>query len=250
MTIRRPMPQPNRRSATIDTLVDERSDDREPADSERLAPRPRRRWLTPASAALLAAVTCAVGFYVGVRVEKSAAGSPQALRSAAAGPAARAGAGGGGFAAAASGRGSSFAARLRGAGRAGGAGGPGGPGGASAGTIASVDGRTLVVDETSGDAVKVRLTAATKITKTESAGRDRLHPGDTVVVSGVSGRNGTISAASLTDAGAGGGAGLGGSGAGLGGSGAGSAGGAGSGGTGSAGSGGSGSAIGSLFSGG
>ena len=75
-------------------------------------------------------------------------------------------------------------------------------GNASFGTVASVDGKTLTLTEASGDTVKVKLTSATKITKTEPAKRSQIHPGDTITVSGVAGKQGTVSAATVTDSGA------------------------------------------------
>jgi hypothetical protein len=181
----------------------------------RMPRRPRRRLLTRWSAVLLAAMTCAIGFYVGVRVEKGhiastpstvgasgASGFAAALSgrtggSAASGSAAGGSAAGGAAAGGASSTGgasaagaSAFAARF------------GGGGNATFGTVASVDGKTLTLTEASGDTVKVKLTSATKISKTESAKRSQIHPGDTITVSGVTSKQGTVSAATVTDSGA------------------------------------------------
>ena len=66
------------------------------------------------------------------------------------------------------------------------------PGGnATFGSVGSIDGKTLTLTEASGDTVKVKLTSATKISKTESAKRSQIHPGDTITVSGVTSRQGT-----------------------------------------------------------
>jgi hypothetical protein len=202
-----------------------------PADDERLPPRPRRRWLNPASALVLALVTCAVGFLIGVRVEKSQVGTTSSASPAAA-FAGRAGAGtAAGVGTGASGAGASrggapaaggFAARFSG-------------GGASAGTVASVDGGSLVLKEVTGDTVKVKLTSATKITKATSVDRREIHPGDTISVAGATLASGAIAAASISDTGAS----SSGSGAAAGGSGSSSAANSGSG---------SGSGVGSLFS--
>jgi Domain of unknown function (DUF5666) len=190
-------------------------------DDGRMPRRPRRRLLTPWSALLVAAMMCAIGFYVGVRVEKGhiastpsttgAGGFAAALSgrtggSATGGPAtggsATSGSAAGGGASAAGGAGSAAG----GAGSAAGAGGFAarfdGGGNASFGTVASVDGKTLTLTEASGDTVKVKLTSATKITKTEAAKRSQIHPGDTITVSGVAGKQGTVSAATVTDSGA------------------------------------------------
>ena len=114
--------------------------------------------------------------------------------------------------------------------------GAGGSGGANAsfGTVASVNGRTILVTDTSGNTVKVKVASSTKVTKNQSVSRHAIRPGDTIVVTGVSGSGGTTTAATITD-----------SGNRSGGSGSGSSGGSGSG----SGSGGGGnSAVGSLFS--
>jgi hypothetical protein len=196
-------------------------------DDGRMPRRPRRRLLTPWSALLVAAMMCAIGFYVGVRVEKGHIASTPSTT------------GGGGFAAALGGRtggsatggsatggsatggsatggsatggsatgGSATSGSAAGGGAsAAGAGGFAarfdGGGNASFGTVASVDGKTLTLTEASGDTVKVKLTSATKITKTEAAKRSQIHPGDTITVSGVAGKQGTVSAATVTDSGA------------------------------------------------
>jgi hypothetical protein len=188
-------------------------------DQARLAPRPRREIFNRRSAALGALVACAIGFYAGVRVEKS---QQPAAASAAAG---------------AAGSRSGFAGLLGGGG---GTGGGTAGSGSSFGTVTSVRGATLYVSEVSGNTVKVVLSSATKITKTKTATRSAIRPGDSVVVSGVSGAGGRLTAASVTDSGAGRGAAAG-AGGGSGASSSGSASGSGS-------SGSSGSGVGSLFS--
>jgi hypothetical protein len=168
---------------------------REPIDEAPLPRRPRRRLLTGPTAAVLAAVTCAAGFYGGVRVEKGQVTTSATTRGVAAaasfGRGATAGTGAG-----AGGRGgfAGFSGSARG-----GAAGAASP---AFGTVASVDGKTLVLTESSGDTVKVRITSATTIDKTESTGRTAIHPGDTITVSGTTAKSGTVSAATVTDAGA------------------------------------------------
>ena len=151
------------------------------------AARPRRRqFFNRKSAALAAAITCAAGFYAGISVEKgqlastaSAAASP---RTATGGPAA-AGAGG-------------FAGRF-------GAGGAAGAGGnASIGTVSSVHGKTIYLTDTTGNTVKVTLSSATKITKSQSVSKASVRPGDAVVIQGLKGSNGKITATSVSDSGA------------------------------------------------
>jgi uncharacterized protein DUF5666 len=200
-------------------------DPHEPTDP--LPRRPRRQFFNRRSAALAALITCAAGFYAGVRVEKgqvSSSSTPLQLP----GAAGAAGAAG---------------ARASGAGGAGGAaqagstarpgGFPGFAGGnASVGTVASVNGGTLVLTETSGNTVKVRISSSTKITKSQPVSRHAVRPGDTIIVQGAPNSKGTTVAASVTD-----------SGAGSGGASAGSS-------SARSGTSGSGSAVGSLFSGG
>jgi hypothetical protein len=215
-------------------------DPEEPA--EPLPRRPRRQFFNRKSAALVALITCAAGFYAGVRVEKGqVSGSSTALRlpgatGAAAGPArtgaSRTGAAG---AAGATRSGAAGASRTGGfPGFAGGAGGGFAGGNASVGTVASVNGRTIVLTETSGNTVKVRLSPSTKITKNQSVSRHAVRPGDTLFVQGAPNSKGTTVAASVTD-----------SGASSTGSGSSSSGGSSSG---SSSSGGSGGGVGSLFS--
>jgi hypothetical protein len=190
-------------------------------ETTELPGRPRRQFWTRGSAALIALLLGAIGFYAGIRVEKgqvsssSSTSNPLAALAAARGGSSRTGAssfaGRGGFAAAFGGGNSTF------------------------GTVSSVDGNTLYVTETStGNVVKVELSSATKLTKSVDVGKSSVHPGDTLVIQGVKGSNGTISATTVTDSGAA----ASGAGAATGGAGTGS------------GSGGSGSAVSSLFSGG
>jgi hypothetical protein len=178
-------------------------DPEEPAQP--LPRRPRRQFFNRRSAALVALITCAAGFYAGVRVEKGqVSGSSATLRlpataGAATGTAAsRTGASG-------AARGTSSAAGSRAGGFSGFAGGARGGfagGNASVGTVASVNGRTLVLTETSGNTVKVRLSPSTKITKNQSVSRTAVRPGDTIIVQGAANSQGTTVAASVTDSGA------------------------------------------------
>jgi hypothetical protein len=157
-----------------------------------LAPRARRRGGGPLLAAVLASLVGAIGFYVGIRVEKGqlsststtgATGAASRLAALAGrGSAAGAGAGGGGFARAFAG---------------GGAG-----GNSTVGTISSVDGRALYLTDTSGNTIKVALSSVTTITKSLGVSTRSVHPGDTVIVSGLKGSGGTISATTVNDTGA------------------------------------------------
>jgi hypothetical protein len=167
--------------------------------------RPRRQLLTWWSAGLFALLLAAIGFYVGIRVEKSqlsnssstsafsaatagrtaSAGRTGAAGAAGAGPLARGGGGGA--------RGGGFRRLL---------GGAGGAGGATLGTVSSVSGNALLVTDTTGNTVKVTLSSATKVTKNIMVGKKAVRPGDLVAVSGAKSSNGTISATTVSDTGA------------------------------------------------
>ncbi len=172
--------------------------------------RPRRQWFNRKSAALFAVVLGAIGFYAGVRVEKSQVSNSSATTGAAGGGAAalRAAAARGGTTTGATGSG---AASRTGAGAGArslfGAGGGGfaGAGGANAtfGTVSAISGNSLYITETSGNTVKVTLSSATKVTKNVTVGKKAVRPGDTVVVAGAKNSNGTVSATTLSDTGAG-----------------------------------------------
>jgi hypothetical protein len=169
-------------------------DTREEEDwDEELPRRPRRQFFNRRTAALAALVTCALGFYVGVRVEKGQlASSTSTSTSAGAGAALpaglRAGAGAGGA-----------------TGRPGAAAGPTGrPGGGnvSFGTVKSIDGKTIYVSDSSDNTVKVTLSPVAKISKSQQVSRKSVRPGDTVVIQGVKGSSGTLTATSVSDSGA------------------------------------------------
>jgi hypothetical protein len=200
----------------------------EPPDGDRMPGRPRRQYFNRWSAALMALITCAIGFYAGVRVEKGQVNpSSSAASSAAAGFAARARALAGGATAAGSGTGATAGAGRTGASGAGapgagasgagalGAGAPGagasaagasgarGGSGASFGTVSSVKGGSLYVTTASGNTVKVKLSSSTKISKSLSVGRQSIRPGDTVVIQGLTNSSGTLVAAVVRDSGGG-----------------------------------------------
>jgi Domain of unknown function (DUF5666) len=161
-----------------------------------LPQRPRTKFLSPITAGLMALILGGVGFYVGIRVEKSSGGGS----STSSGFASR-------FAAAVGGTNTtgktSSTGRTRAfASGAGFAGGFGGAAGGTTGTVSSIDGDTLYVKETSGDTVKVKLTGSTTVSKSESVSKKKIYPGDTVSVAGASGSGGTVSATSVTDSGA------------------------------------------------
>ena len=173
-------------------------------DGAQLPRRPHRQFFNKRSAALIAVITCAAGFYAGVRVEKSKVSSSGSGGSslAAAIAAARGGASGSATGGASGSRGAAGAS-----GAAGGIaalfarGGPGGRG-TSFGTISSVRGDSLYVTTATGNVVKVKLSSATRVSKSLNVKRSALHPGDTVVIRGVTNAKGTVSASSVSDSGA------------------------------------------------
>jgi hypothetical protein len=136
--------------------------------------RPRRRWWGRKTAALAAVTILAAGFWGGIRVEKSQFGSTTT-------PTGSTAAGHAGFFGDAGGDGAS----------------------ASIGTVSSIDGNVIYLTDTSGNTVKVKLSSATKVTKSESVSKTAVRPGDTVAVQGVKGSNGTVTATSVSDSGAG-----------------------------------------------
>jgi hypothetical protein len=256
---RRPLPLRPRKTP-MDTYTPDRHEEDWNADdeSETGAPPPRRirrQFFNRRTAALGALVTCAIGFYAGIRVEKGQLSSSSSSLTLGSGTGGRGGTRAAGFAALSGRGGASGASGASGAlgatgaaGAAGAAGGGGfgggaaGAGGADAsfGTVASINGKTIDVTDSSGNTVKIKVTSSTKITKNRSVSRHAIRPGDTIVVTGVSGSGGTTSAATISDSGnRSGGSGSGGSGSGSGSGGSGSGGG---------GSGGANSAVGSLFS--
>jgi hypothetical protein len=191
-------PSIQRTSAPQTTITDPHAYDTEEEDvewreePEELPRRPRRRLLTPASGALLAVLLTAAGFVGGVLVEKGQGSSAGSV------------AGGG------TGAGARFA-RLRGAsGSSAGAAGLGGPaaGGATVGQVAFIQGATLYVTNTQGNTVKVTTAPGATVTKTVKADPRSIHPGETVIVTGTTGADGAISAASIRVGGSGEGGGL------------------------------------------
>ena len=168
--------------------------------------RPRRQFFNRRSALLFALVVGVIGFYAGVRVEKSqlssssstASSLPSSLSSLAGSGASSRGATGTSSGSRSSGSSSSGSSRsgssLPGLGAFG--------GGASIGTVSNINGKTIYISDTSGNTVKVRLSSATKITKSLTVGKKAVRPGDSVVIQGAKSSNGTISATSLSDSGA------------------------------------------------
>src|SRR5579875_469946 len=164
--------------------------------AEALPVRPRAQYLTPVTALLMALILGGVGFYVGIRVEKSDTAGGSGASAFARNFAAATGSSGSSSKASGSSRtgfsgGAGLASRFAGA--------FGGAGGGTIGSVSSVDGNTIYVKETSGNTVKVKLSRATTISKRESVSRKKLYPGDQVVIAGSATSNGTVQATAVTD---------------------------------------------------
>jgi hypothetical protein len=184
------MTAPNEQTASLDYEPETAEDWLD--EPEQLPPRPRRKLLAPIPAALLVLLLIALGFFAGVEVEKGqsssstngglpaglaalrgAGGVPSSSTRTPAGGAANGPAGGGFF----------------------GAGGP--SGGLTTGEVSYVSGNTLYVS--SGETtVKVTAPKGTKVSKTVSASTHSIHPGDTVIVRGAKGANGSVTASSIS----------------------------------------------------
>lgn len=184
---------------------EEREEHWDPEEDETLGlpGRRRRQFFNRRSAALIAVITCAAGFYAGIRVEKgqlsSSAGSGRSLSLPSLGNSTSRSSTGGTSAGATGSR-----SNAAGGSPAGGAF-PGGAlsgGNASIGTISSVDGNTIYLTDVSGNTVKVKLSSATKITKSQGVSKRSLRPGDSVVIQGAKNSAGALSAATVSDSGA------------------------------------------------
>jgi hypothetical protein len=120
-------------------------------------------------------------------------------------------------AAAAGATGAAAARRAAAAGGFGGFGGAAGAagaagGGRTTGTVSDVEGSTVFLTDSSGNIVKINLAPATKITKTSSGTAADIQLGQTLIVSGAKGTDGSTSASTITISPAGTGAGTGGTG--------------------------------------
>jgi hypothetical protein len=164
-------------------------------EPDELPPRPRARLLTPLTVVLMLVLFAAGGFIGGVLVQKGqqsgsatlAGGTSSRFGAGAAGATGASGAAGGagGFA-------SRFASRF-----GGGAGSLG-----TVGTVTNIDGDKLYVTTAAGTITQVVMTHESKVTKSQAVGVNAIRPGDSVVVSGVTASNGTVTAASVSDSGA------------------------------------------------
>ncbi len=160
-----------------------------------------RRRLSGVRVALLVALGVGAGFVVGVQLQKDQGGSSSSASTASgatglSGFASRFGGGGAG------GAGGARAAAGGTGGAAGGAAGGGVGGGATVGQVKLIDGTNVYVTDTSGNTVKVATTGST-ISKSQPGAVTDLAIGDTVIVRGATGSDGTVAATAITDSGAG-----------------------------------------------
>lgn len=158
-------------------------------ETNELPPRPRTRLLTPMTATLTLVLVTACGFVGGVLVQKGQATSAATVTGAGASRFGATGASG----ATGLGGGGRFAALFGGA-----AGSRG-----TVGTVSNINGSKLYVTTAAGTMVQVDMTSASKVTKSQSVGRGAIRPGDSVVISGITATNGTVTASSVSDSGAG-----------------------------------------------
>jgi len=176
--------------ATLDSeFPSQPYDDDDDVDAEQLV-LPAKRRLPMLTAVLAVALLAAGAFIVGAEVQKHWGASSS-------------GSGAGA---------SSFASRFGGAGRTGtttgtttgsgstraGAFGALAGGGATIGTVSVIKGSTLYVTDTSGNTVKVVTSPGSTVSKTVTTNVKAIRPGDTVVVRGTTGKNGNVTAQSIT----------------------------------------------------
>jgi hypothetical protein len=74
----------------------------------------------------------------------------------------------------------------------------GGFGGGTRGTVSYVDGNILYVSTGTGSVVKVRIPKGLSVDRTVTAKASSIRPGETVVVQGATGTNGTVKATGVT----------------------------------------------------
>jgi len=164
-------------------------------EPDELPPRPRARFLTPLTVVLMLVLFAACGFVGGVLVQKGQQGGSTSVLGTAAASSRFGGTASGatGAAGATGGFGGRFAAALGG----------GADSLGTVGTVTNIDGNKLYVTTAAGTMTEVVTTPESKITKSESVGRGAIRPGDSVVVSGVKATNGTVTAKTVSDSGAG-----------------------------------------------
>ena len=152
------------------------------SDAPDLPIRPRRKLVTPTTIALLLIFVAALGFAGGILVQRGQGTSTSNSAATTGFPPGRTGATGNAFT------------------RGGGAG-----GGTTIGTVSTVSGKKLYVSTVAGGTVEVEVTGVSKITKSKPAKVRAIHPGDSVVVSGITAsKTGVVTASTISDSGTGG----------------------------------------------
>lgn len=186
------------------------------APRETVPPRPRRRLVTPATVVLAGVALAGAGFVGGVQVQKSSGdaagggglggraamaggpggglpgGSPVVGGAGADSGGAGSQADGGGAATGSRGPGSSAA---RSAGSSGAS--PGDGTGTTVGTVANVKGSRLYVTGVDGTTIEVRVGDQATVSRLAKSSAGGVHPGDTVVVQGTAGSDGTVRATTV-----------------------------------------------------
>lgn len=155
---------------------------------EEMPARPVREKLGRVTLGLLVLAFAAGAFWLGVVTEKHSLSSTSATTAATAARTARTGAAATGATGAA----------------AGGGGGSGSGSGATVGQVKLIDGSNIYVTDSTGNVVKVATTPDSQITVTSSGTAKDVKPGDTVLVTGTTGDDGTVTATAVRDQGAGG----------------------------------------------
>ncbi len=74
----------------------------------------------------------------------------------------------------------------------------GGFGGGTRGTVSYIDGNILYISTGTGSVVKVRIPKGLTVDRTVTAKASSIRPGETVVVQGATGTNGTVKATGVT----------------------------------------------------
>ena len=168
------------RPAATDPELDTRPDHDLTLANEGLPTRPRRRLVTAPVLGLTAVLIAALGFFGGVEVQKSQAGSSTAGVGPVAAAGARGAAGGRGPFAGAAGASSSAAGDM------------------TFGTVSSKNGSSIYVKDANGTVVKVKVSSSSTVNRTAKAQAADIQPGDTVVVQGDKSKSGTVSATRIT----------------------------------------------------
>jgi hypothetical protein len=166
--------------------------------TEELAKAPRARRLPGLTTYLGAGVVLAIGFVIGVQTDRhtgqqasnTAQGAPGMPGGGMPGGGMPGGMAGGGM------RGGGMPGQAGGGQGQGGGGHPGGAG-ATTGTVQKIDGKTIYV-QTANGVVQVKTTGTTKIQMLRNGSAKDLKSGTSVVVQGSQGKDGTVTATSVS----------------------------------------------------